>query len=455
MEERVLHAQRGGILLMTLVFVVMFGVIFLSLSGATSRQYHESTLLAHDEVAFGVAEAGLNYARWRLSHDVDNFVSEQKEVSDQFAGVIGTYTITFTAPDPGSTVILISSVGVTSATPSREVTLEARYGIPSLARFAMVVNEDVWLGGGAVKGATHSNGGIRMDSTSDSLVTSAQETYICQPYHGCNNVEKPGVWGTGGNQELWQYPVPAVDYNAMTLDLLEMKSIAETNGTYYGPGGNKGYHVVFNSNSTYTLYRVTKLESNRWSYYPEDGWQYTSHDINKQSLIGTYAVPANGILFFEDTLWVDGEIRDRVTVAAGKFPDNPSTNVDIIINGNITYGGVHDGTRSLGAIAQRHVLLPYSGIPDVLTLEGAYIAQKGRFGRRHYDSGPDRYKTSITQYGMTASNAIPVTTWVSGGSFASGFASGSSEYDPSLLYGPPPYFPTTGSYQFISWERVE
>lgn len=439
---------------MTLVFVAMFLVIFMGLVGVVSRTYHQAVVQSHDELAFQIAEAGLDYGRWRLAHSGEDFTAETREVEDQFAGVLGKYDVTFT-PQVSSSIVMVQSVGRTESLPAREVTLKARYGMPSLAQYASLTNGDVWYGG-EIHGPVHANGGIRMDGYSDSLVASARETYICQPHHGCNYEEKPGVWGDGEIQDLWEFPLPVVDYNAITLDLLDMRDIAQADGTYYGPSGVFGYHVVFNADNTYSTYRVTRKESGVQSWFPETGWQRISHDIGRETLLEVKAVPSDGVIYVEDTLWVEGDIRDRISVAAGRFPDTPATNLDIIINGNISYGGVKDGTHSFGAVAQRHVLIPYSAAPDNLQLDGAFIAQKGRFGRRYYPWGVHRLKTSMTRYGMIASNLVPVTAWVDGeGQVVSGYRQGSSSYDPHLLYLPPPYFPTTGQYQFISWEEVE
>lgn len=450
-----MNATYGGVLIMTLVFVTMFVVIFTGLSGLTSRQFHQGVLQSQDERAFQIAEAGLNYGRWRLAHDPQNFAAVTKDVTDQFAGKIGEYSLTFTSPQAGSSVTKIQAVGITENQPGRQVTLEAQYGIPSLARYASITNEDVWYGG-TLKGYVHSNGGIRMDGTSDSIVASAKQTYTCKPIHGCNNVTKPGVWGTGSDADLWEFPVPPVDYASMTLDLQDMKAAAEAANTYYGPSGNFGYHLLFNSNNTYSVYRVTQKTSSIWSYAADTDWQFTSHDINNKTFVHTKTVPANGILFFSDNVWVNGDIRSRITVAAGVLPDQPSTNKDIILNGNITYGGVKDGSRVFAAIAQRNILIPYSAAPSNLTLEGAFIAQKGRFGRRYYDTGSHILKSTLTRYGMIASNLTPGTAWVNGsGQVISGYQSGTASYDPNLLYAPPPYFPTAGEYEFLSWEQVE
>lgn len=439
---------------MTLVFVVMFATIFIALSGLVSQQSHQGTLDAQDETAFQIAEAGLNFGRWRLAHDPDDFSTITQNIEDQFAGVIGSYTVTFTQPQLGSTITEIQSVGVTANQPSRESTLRARYGIPSLARYASITNEDVWYGG-TIQGYVHSNGGIRMDGYSDSIVASSRETYVCQPKHGCSNQTRPGVWGTGEEADLWEFPVPPVDYNSITLDLQDMKAAAQDAGTYYGGSGSFGYHIVFNSNNTYSVYVVTQKTSPLWSYTSDGGWEYLSHDINNETLLETDDVPSNGVLFFEDNVWVNGDIRDRVTVAAGVFPDQPSTNVDIILNGSISYDGVTDGSRAFGAVAQRNVQIPYSGAPNNFILDGAYIAQKGRFGRRHYYTGSHILKNSLTRYGMIASNLTPGTAWVNGGgTVISGYQTGTSSYDPNMLYGPPPFFPTTGEYEFLSWEEV-
>lgn len=457
---------------MTMVFVAMFTVIFLSLTSLATQSYHQTVLQAHDELAFQVAEDGLNYARWRLAHSPNNFTAATGNVTDQFAGTIGTYDITFMAPVPGNTIVLITSTGHTASQPLRTSTLQARYGIPSLAKYSYIVNSDVYTTS-TISGPLHSNGGVRMDGQSDSTVQSAQSTYTCQTYHACNPAQtKPGVWGVGVNQQLWQFPVAPVDYTGLSADLAGMKTAAQGLGTYYGPSGAFGYRVVFNNDSTYSVFRVTALTptvlSCDYSTTNPSSWacKCLSHDIQTQVFIETKSTPASGIIYFEDKLWVQGSIdaNERVSVAAGVFPDQASTNADIVINGSITYNGVRDGTRAFGAIAQRHVLMPWSGAPATLAMDGAYIAQKGKFGRRHYPTGSSscsqsnaahRLKTRIDTYGMIASNLVAGTTWSSGGVVVSGYQTKTQSYDPKLLYGPPPYFPTQGQYEFISWEQLE
>lgn len=451
---------KGGVLVMTLVFVTMFLVIFIGISGMVSRTYHETVLQAHDELAFQVAEAGLNFGRWRLAHDGDDLSAASGTLTDQLAGDLGEYELTFEQPVAGSSMVKITSVGTTLSQPTRQVTLDVLYGKPSLARYASITNNDVWYGG-TISGPVHANGGIRMDGQSDSLMTSAKETYACQPYHGCASPyeTKPGIWGTGEIQELWEWPVTNVDYASITLDLLDMREAAETTDTHYGPSGRFGYQVVFNSDNTYSIYRVRTRGAYVWSWTSETGWLYTSHDVGSTQLVESKAVPAGGVIFVEDRVWVRGDIRNRVTVAAGVYPATPSTNVDIILNGNISYGGVHDGSRVFAAVAQRHIQIPWSGAPDNMRLDGAYVAQNGSFHRRYYPNccgaQAHRLKTSLTRFGMVASNGVPATAWLDGSTIVSGFRSGQASYDSNLLYGPPPYFPANSQYELISWEEEQ
>ena len=450
--------KSGGVLVMTLVFVTMFLVIFIGISGMVSRTYHETVLQAHDELAFQVAEAGLNYARWRLAHNGDDLSAAEGVLTDQLAGDLGEYELTFEQPVPGSSIVRITSVGTTLTQPMRQVSLKVLYGRPSLARYASITNNDVWYGG-TIYGSVHANGGIRMDGQADSLMTSAKETYACQPYHGCSSPyqTKPGIWGTGEIQELWEWPVTSVDYTSITLDLLDMRDAADETDTHYGPSGGFGYQIEFAGDNTYSIYKVTSRGPSIWSWTSDTDWQYTSHDVGNKALIETKTVPAGGVIFLEDRTWVKGDIRDRITVAAGVYPANPSTNVDIILNGNISYGNVHDGTRVFAAVAQRHILIPWSGAPDNMLLDGAYVAQNGSFHRRYYPNccgaSAHRLKTSLTRYGMVASNGVPATAWLDGGTVVSGFRSGQASYDANLLYGPPPYFPANSQYELISWEE--
>ncbi|MEK7500224.1 MAG: hypothetical protein AAB649_06530, partial [Patescibacteria group bacterium] len=291
------HKQLGGILIITIIFVMMLTVMFISLSGMTNALYRRGGLAAQDETAFQIAESGLNFARWRLAHDPTNYDPVTRTVSDQLEGVLGSYEVSFVAPPFGSTVVGLTSVGYTAGASLREITINASYGKPSFAKYSSLTNDDVWYTA-AISGAVHSNGGIRMDGVSDSSMSSARATYSCQVLHGCGPTEKPGIWGIGSDSSFWQYPVPAVDYGGLTSDLLSTKDAAIAAGTYFGPSGAYGYRLEFLNNHNYRVSTVTAKTAPVSSYAYDTGCQNRSDDIGSTSILApaSRTVPVIGLL---------------------------------------------------------------------------------------------------------------------------------------------------------------
>jgi hypothetical protein len=164
-------------------------------------------------------------------------------------------------------------------------------------------------------------------------------------------------------------------------------------------------------------------------------------------------MPANGVIFIEDHIWVRGQINgDRLTIASGRFPDNPSTRTNINFTTSTTYTN-YDGTDVLGFIAQNHVNISLRS-ENIIRIDGALIAQNGRVGRFYYDSdcGTGYKRDELTSYGMIGTNQRYGFAYTDG----TGYKLRNLIYDVNLLYGPPPSFPlTTDQYAQISWEELQ
>ena len=189
----------------------------------------------------------------------------------------------------------------------------------------------------------------------------------------------------------------------------------------------------------------------------QPGWDIWS--IGNESLIGNYPYPTNHLIFLEDNTWVDGTIQDnRLTIAVGTFPENISTDKSIIINNDIHYT-YFDGRDVLGLIAQKDITFGLTSEDD-LHIDAAMVAQLGRIGRYDYRPGtsqgngcsPYHLRTLITTYGMLATNQ----NWLFNYSSFSGYQTKNLNYDPHLLFDPPPSFPLVGNqYNQISWKEVQ
>jgi len=452
--------QKGSItpalLVMTGAFLaVIYGLLFLLV-----MQLDFSNRQTASEQALSIAEAGVNYYRWHLAHDPSDFTDGTGQpgeythaVTDPQGGTIGTYTLSITPPANGSSIVTITSVGKTANYPNLTRTITAQYGRQSLARYSFLSNASSWYGSGiSVNGDIHSNTGIRMDGTNTARVTSAQTTYTCGSETGCSpSQNRPGVWGAGGDQNLWEYPVPQVDFNSISFDFAQMKTSAQSNGRYLAPSNQSGYHIIFNSNGTYTVRRVTATNYLN-GYDSESGCQRRYQLITNETNVGTYQISNSPVIFVEDNVWVEGTVNGRTTLVAARFPV-VTANTDIWIPNNLTYLA-YDGTHRLGLIAQRDIYFARN-IPNDFRIDGALMAQKGKIIRHGYISScgstTNAVRTKLTINGAIIS--FNKSYWNFNSPPISGFTTREINYDARLLFDPPPYFPVSGDYEFVSWKE--
>lgn len=426
--------------------------------------------------AFGIAEAGLEYYKWRLAHFPQDF--------QDGTGVAGPYIHPYYDPQGGqigqfsleiapsvlcgqAQWVDITSQGQTTEFPAVRRILKSRYTRPSVASYATIVNTNVWAGSDRIiKGRYHSNGGIRMDGTNDSLVTSALANWNCTPSFGCSSPfeTKSGVFGAGagGGQGLWQFPVEPIDFNLISQDLTQIKSLAQTRGVYVprpadiGYPTAKGYRVIFNADGTITINIVRNTTWVRAYNIQDDGtytWYRSYEVISQEAFYQTYTLPVScSAMFFEGDIWIEGTVNGKMTIVSANLID-ASIDTSVILNNNITYANTLSG---LTVIGEKNVRVPlYS--PDTMTLNGIFVAQKGYFGRDHYETGhtPWHIREKMILKGSIVSNKRIGTQWTSGGNIVSGYRNRDESYDSALATAPPPLTPfTDDEYKFVKWEEL-
>jgi len=466
--------SRGSILVQTIVFSSVAAMVIASLVGwavSSTRFAREST---YREQAFHIAEAGLEYYRWHLAHAPSDFQDGTGQAgpyihpyTDKNGVVVGAYSLEIIAPSGGSSLVVVRSTGTVIEYPGISRTVEAALAIPSLASYAIIGNSDLRFGAGTeVFGIIHSNGGIRFDGVAHNVVSSARSTYTdpdspggtrhavqtylspADPSPPAAIPNRPDIFMAGRSVS-----VPTVDFAGITADLAVMKAQAQSGGRYLPPSGGLGYHVVLLSTGMMNIYQVNSLmaaPSGCTNSGNQPGWGTWS--INTQTLIGSYAIPANGILFLEDNVWVDGVLNGRLTIAAGRFPDVATDRRSITVNQDITYAS-YGGTNALSLIAQQDINVGLVSDTD-LRIDAALIAQNGRVGRFYYGSScaPYSARQSITLFGsmMTANRYGFAYT------DATGYQTRTLNFDASFIYAPPPFFPlSSDQYSVVSWREVK
>ena len=399
--------------------------------------------------AFNIAEAGINYYLWHLSHNSTDFKDGKTTPTtpdptlgygpyvhtyiDDNAVDRGTYTLWIKPQGNGSTIATVRAIGKTKGTNITR-TVEAQIGATSFANYALVSDTALWFGNTeTANGPVHSNQGIRVDGASDSDMTSANSTYVPPNNLGGNGASRPGVWCNSSvttpvdcnsrSKVDWRYPVPAVDFNQVTGSLCTIKRTAftgnastsslatQTNACSQTPttrtdsylpqrasNGSfdltRGYLIELNPNSTYTLYNVNG-ENDRLT-------PYTSA-LTTQVVTSNIPIPSSGVIYAEDNVWVrtNPTYSGRVTIAAGRLAT--SNNANIVVADDVVYG-TKNGSDAIGLIAEDSILIaPYAPPANGafnFEVDAAMLAQTGSV------IYPSRYRTDANRCtrGWTANN---------------------------------------------------
>lgn len=473
-SEQTAHKQRG----ILLVTVLVYGAIFFSLASVLFGYIYTQSKVVTQRVAVeqagAVAEAGLNYYKWFLAHNPDDITNG--------TGAPGPYVHTYYDPEGDAigefsleiestsycgdvAAIDVRSTGQVYENTSVSRTMAARYARPTVAEYAFILNSSVWSGPDRViSGPYHSNGGIRMDSTHNSSVTSGQSSWTCTSSYGCTPSQTvDGVYTTGSNATpaLFAYPSSPVNFAGLTVDLSTMKDRAQNQGGLYippAPSSNYGYQLTFNSNDTVTVRRVTNTQE-YWAYASGIEWHRERNHITDTSFVGTYPIPADcPVVFVEDKVWLGGVINQKVVLAAADLITS-GTSPSIILQDNITYTSAT--SSGLLAIAEENVLLGIS-IPNDIVLNGIFIAQNGRYSRNHYEASylPFNlheyvFRNSETLNGTIVSNGRVGTQWTNSGVAISGFLNRYNSFDRNLAADPPPLTPKTSDvYEYADWQDI-
>lgn len=473
--------SSGSVMLLVIVFGGIFLTLFAALSSFVLVKNHALDITRERNEAFDVAEAGLEYYRWFLSHFPGNTTNGTGHAgpymvtyADPETGIAGTYSLSVAANSACGTVqsIDVTSTGSPSDAPNISSAVWARYAQPPVSQYSMIVNASTWFDGTVFHGPMHSNGGLRMDNTSNNaLVSSSLSTWSCSSSFGCSPTRTvAGIFGNGMNQNLWSFPTPQVDFAAIAASFSSLKTIAQNMGLYYArisTNGkpNLGYHLIFNGNGTVTVKKVTAVNGNLTSI-PVDGstgYGSTARDyslISTETTLGTYTIPSNcGVIFIEDNAWIEGAVSSKVTVVAANVT-TAGIYPNIVLPNNITYTAF-DGTAGLTAIASHNVLIG-PNTPQDLTLDGIFIAQSGAFGRNLYDcSTPSyQYRGKLFLLGTIVSMLRQNNYWLGGCSSGQGNWSGYPDntwtfvFDRQNSTNPPPFTPVTSTqWQFVDWRQ--
>jgi hypothetical protein len=490
--------QKGSMLILTLVTTGLFLVLLMGAITTTLLQQKLNIRKVASAQSLHIAEAGVNYYRWVLYHDHEEYCNKEAcrpapnygpygpyaYMDSAGESITGYYELYITPPAlNGSTIVKIKSVGWEATHPTIKRTIEVNCGISSWSTYSTLGNSSIRFGEGTeVWGPIHSNGGIRFDGVAHNVISSSLLNYDDPDHSGANefgvhtHVVPVDPLPDGNNppenvpdrSDVFiagrQFPVPVVSFDLLNSYISDTYAKATSSSGILFDGANsgtadshsvavfwgcaasgnscdEGFHIKLKTNHTFDIRGVSAVYSTCSS-------DPSNSILTEEATARNYAIPANGIIFVKGMLWVDGQINgSRVTILAFKDPLTGST-ADINVNNDILYTN-YDSTDSIGLIAQNDVNVgQYS--EDDLRIDAGLIAKTGRIGREYYSSSCTNYiRDKITVFGSLATNNRYGFAYTDG----TGYQIRNLIYDNNLTFSPPPHYPTTGEYTFISWRE--
>jgi hypothetical protein len=350
------------------------------------------------------------------------------------------YSIKITAPSATDIAVAIVSTGrkVNDPNMANWRAIQTRVRGSSVADFQVIVDDTSQpyrVGAGATtNGRVYSTGDICHDgiATADLLA----EGRVNGGSSGCSvSLQSPGagipvakIYDSLDTVALRaQIPVE-IDFNTFTNALATLQAVAASTGL-----------TLIDTNTNMKNWKLVFLSTGNIDIYKCNGATGVVNEASSTPPACTFfnnvPVPTIGAIYVNKSVLVQGIIKGRVTIASP---------IDIIISGNITYQTT--GKDILGLVAKNDIIDPKfaTDASGNLTWYSAAVAMEGsrQQGSGATGSGTLNYVGSIAMKQM--------------GNGQSGlFATRYYDYDPTLQWLQPPFFPVISvNYEVLLFREI-
>ena len=502
-------ASRGRGNLMLIVMVAMFVIMSATATVLTvaTNALHLNSAQQLRAIAFNAAESGADYAYQKLR---DLTTSPTTLTAwDPFGGTQvldtadhSTYRVTI-YPDPNNAtqyrkIFRIVSIG---AVGDKTQKIELVVQQASFGRYAYFTDKETssitggaiwWKAGESVDGPVHSNNAsgsnfnINYNGSSApiflDMVTAHGNSMNYNPSNPSNEATYGKIFKDGSKG--FRLGVPAIQLPTST-DIQKnaawggTTSFPGTNGVYLKANSQGGIYIRGDAAVTFSL-----NASGNQKIVIVQGSNTTTITLNRSAHSTSVSGPVgsgsnsssanlpNGVIYCTGNITsLKGEIADNLysggqvtTRSAFTVATDVNNDKNITITGNLIYHTRPDKTQSdtatcnlaagtLGLVAHNTVIstsTPTNVELDAVMLSGGENTDDGSFYAQNHDS---RSVGTLNVLGGIIQKARePVGTFnASTGQTTNGFSK-DYHYDPRLAVNPPPFYPTTGQYEKLSWQ---
>lgn len=441
MSNRIdLRRDDGATLVLVMFLLAVLSALTISLIATVSTESDRSAHALKRDASFQAAEAGIDDYVAKLVDDHVYYLHQvgageatrQSGATLVSAGgtwTLGTtwtypngsdhwrqlsngyeYSLQITPPSAGSHTIRILATGRKVGSTDGERVIETYVRPSSIADYQRIVNGNVsWGSGATTNGKLYANGTIDHDGIATANI------YAEQNITGSVTMQN-GAVKYDHNTIRTQIKNP-VNFNALLASLVDVQRAAQVGGVYLDDPAKHAWRLIFSSGGTFTAASCTRVSG-----------KDVADTAPSCGSTTTYTVPSNGAIYTGQTAIVSGSVKGRVTVAS---------NDNVVVADNIA--PVTPGTDVLGLVAKNN-LYGAKYAPYNLTWRAAVLAQSGTW--RGWVS--DGSHGTMTHTGSSTTNL--------GGDWTM-FQTRVYSYDETLLYLPPPWFPTIEDAYTVSLFR--
>jgi hypothetical protein len=391
--------------------LLMIGSNITKVSNAAMENY---TYYNNSAMAHAMAGAGMNLASraifenplWRAGFSNKSFAN-------------GKFTVQ--VEDLGNNKVKMTSTGSFAGT-TRIVACVLQPSSFSRFNYYSVTDQNgYWITGDTIWGPFHCNNFLNV-AGNPVFMQRATSLNGINNYQGLAHPVFKGGYDSGVNVSL-------------PSDLTPLKTAASAGGKWLQMSGSQPVFIEFLANGDVKW----RIDGNTdWS-----GGGWTTEPL-------TSFAPNGAVWCNENNLHIKGVLNGRVTIGARKY---------IWIDDDITYAAdprVGYSDDMLGLVADDKLYI--SDVPanrgpnNDFTLMGSIFSRTDGLWAEHYNTRPVEGK--MITVGGTIQKIGGYTGVFSGGqnpTVINGFKPGGTYYDDRLMNDAPPFFPTTGNFEVVSW----
>jgi hypothetical protein len=391
--------------------LLMIGSNITKVSDAAMENYmyYNNSAMAHS-----LAGAGMNLASRAI---FENPLWRAGFSNKSFGG--GTFSVQVT--DLGNNQVKMTSIGTFSGVTGVVACVLQPSSFSRFNYYSVTDQNGYWITGDTIWGPFHCNNFLNVAGNPVFLQRATSLNGI-NNYQGLAHPVFKGGYDSGVNVTL-------------PSDLTPLKTAASTGGKWLQMAGNQPVFIEFlaNGNVKWRIDGNTDWSGGGWTIEP----------------LTTFA-PNGAVWCNENNLHIKGVLNGRVTVGSRD---------KIWIDGDLTYAAdprVGYSTDMLGLVAENKLFISdvpaNSGPNNDFTLMGSIFSRTDGLWAEHYNTRPVEGK--MITVGGTIQNIGGYTGVFSGGqnpTVIHGFQPGGTYYDDRLMNDAPPFFPTTGNFEVVSW----